>query len=84
MTKLRKTTGKQRKEAPKAHPGITVQGQPALSPQGPPGMEPDEIEYRTMLQEAILWVSKQVLDEQRKDIIARAEVRVRTLMELRA
>lgn len=67
-----------------SHPGITVSGghtSPAQT--GPDGMTPEELEYRTMLQEAIRWVTVQVLEEQRADILKRAETRVLTLMELR-
>lgn len=46
-------------------------------------MSSDELEYRMMLQEAVLWVSKQLLSEHKEEITKRAESRVRTLMELR-
>jgi hypothetical protein len=46
-------------------------------------MSEEEREYRMMLQEAILWVSRAVLEEQREDILRRAEERVLTLKELR-
>ncbi len=76
-----------RKRAPSAiqsrfnHPTIQASAPAQLPASG--GMPPEEIEYRTLLQEAILWASKQVLDEQRADILKRAEARVRTLQELR-
>lgn len=54
-----------------------------MKEQQQPEMSPEELEYRTLLQEAILWVTRQVLEEQRTDIIARAEERVKTLKELR-
>ncbi len=46
-------------------------------------MSEEELEYRTLLQEAILWVSRTVLEEQREEILRRAAERVRTLRELR-
>lgn len=66
------------------HPGTHIsggQGTPELK--GPPGMPQDEIQYRMMLQEAILWVTQQVMRERREEIMMRAEDRVRTLQELR-
>lgn len=64
-------------------PGMVRGGVGTPEPRVPPGMLPEELEYRTLLQEALLWVSKQVLEEQREDILTRAEARVRTLQELR-
>ncbi len=46
-------------------------------------MSADELEYRTMLQEAVFWATRQILAEQKEEITKRAEARVRTLMELR-
>ncbi len=56
-------------------------GTPEL--RGPEGMSQEDIKYRMLLQEAILWVSRSVLEERRDEITKRAEDRVRTLMELR-
>ena len=50
---------------------------------GPPGMSEDELQYRMMLQEAILWATQQLMTEQRDEILARAKARVKTLQELR-
>ena len=46
-------------------------------------MGPEEYEYRLMLQEAVIWVTRQVLDEMREEITKRAKDRVKTLRELR-
>ena len=68
-----------------AVPGIIVPfvgGTPEVSL--PPGVSgAAELEYKTLLQEAIIWATKQILDECRADILARAEARVKTLQELR-
>ncbi len=69
-----------RSEAPS---GFRVSGGVTSEPGAPGGMPEDELTYRMMLQEAILWVSKQILEEHREEITKRAEVRVRTLQELR-
>lgn len=50
---------------------------------GPDGMSQQEIEYRMMLQEAILWVTQQLLAEHKDEILVRAKDRVETLKELR-
>ena len=46
-------------------------------------MTQEELEYRTMLQEAIFWVTRQVLEERKEEITKRAKDRVKTLQELR-
>ena len=64
-------------------PGLVIpegQGVPEV-PTG--GMAPGELEYRTMLQEAIFWVTRQVLEERKEEITKRAKDRVKTLQELR-
>ena len=43
----------------------------------------DELKYRMLLQEAILWVTQRIVEEHREEIIKRAEDRVKTLQELR-
>ncbi len=71
-------------ERPAVNPAVSVGGSRG-SPDalGPEGMTAEELEYRTLLQEAILWATKQVMDEQREEILLRAEARVKTLSELR-
>ncbi len=64
------------------HPGLKVSGhQPPANPA--PEMSPEDLEYRMLLQEAILWVTIQILVEQREEITRRAVERLRTLAELR-
>lgn len=52
-------------------------------PEAAHGLKPDELEYRMMLQEAILWATKQIMQEQEAEIKKRAAARVQTLLELR-
>ena len=46
-------------------------------------MTKEELEYRMLLQEAILWASSQLLAEQKEEITKRALERVKQLRELR-
>jgi len=63
--------------------GVKREGSTEAGEPRPAGMTDEELTYRKLLQEAILWVTKQVLDEQRADILKRAKDRVKTLRELR-
>ncbi len=63
----------------KSHPGIQVGEIPAISSD----MGPEELEYRTLLQEAVLWATREVMSERKEEILALAETRIKTLIELR-
>lgn len=52
-------------------------------PQAPGKMSEEELAYRTMLQEAILWATSQVMKEREVEIKERALARVKQLKELR-
>ena len=76
-------TTKKKTEPKLSHPGVAAgSGNPELR-EGSAGMGPEEYEYRLMLQEAVIWVTRQVLDEMREEITKRAKDRVKTLRELR-
>ncbi len=66
----------------RSHAGVTAAGGFAKQT-APEGMPFDELEYRMLLQEAILWVTHQVIQERAAEIKERATERARTLLELR-
>lgn len=67
-------------------PGLTVsQGadEPQAALNAPNGMSPEELAYRTLLQEAILWATRETMKKYEAEIKTLAESRVKTLRDLR-
>ncbi len=66
-----------KKKRAESNPGMIVPSFPGEA------KRPDVPEDKMLLQEAILWVTRNFLDEHRAEIIKRAEERVKQLLELR-
>lgn len=62
-------------------PGFALPGNAPRAPAH--GMPPDELAYRTLLQEAVMWASAQTLLKYDAEVKALALERVKTLRELR-
>lgn len=54
-----------------------------MSKQPPEKMSKEELEYRMMLQEAILWATQKMMQDHKEEIMRVAKARVETLRELR-
>ncbi len=64
-------------------PGLTVSQGADAPPAAPGGMSQEELEYRTLLQEAILWATRETMRKYETEIKQLAEGRVKTLRDLR-
>ena len=54
-----------------------------MSKQAPEKMSKEELEYRMMLQEAILWATQKIMQDRKEEIMQIAKASVQTLRELR-
>lgn len=81
--RVRKPKGKlpASKKPAAAAPGLTMAASGRAAKEA--ALPAEELEYRMLLQEAILWATKELMAEHREEILKLAKERVKTLKDLR-